>query len=259
LALLPFLFENWGLYAAYTLFALLSLLLIPLASFFVQIHAQVYSDRHIEMEGRHSNFAWCLLGRFGIFLFYTALSGLWSYVEGIGVASGLHRDVLGVVLSATASLGILGSIVASLMGGRVSGFWASTIGMILMTLSVALFFDQPSMVRLVAAAARAKFTWTFVIAFLLGGISAIDTTKRFTTNIFLVISVGLAVGPALSAFVIGDTSNFDRIVFLSFGMILFCTVVMSLFTFVSEKIVRTQDTRVIMQTSKYSGSNVDAR
>ena len=171
----------------------------------------------------------CLLS---ILLFYISLSGLWTYLERIGDASGISATTIGYVLSVTALLGMVGSGVAAWIAGRVSSLLMIIIGSALMVLSVWMFLGPQTLINYIAAASVAKLTWTFVLPFILGTLALIDYSGRLVTNLFMLIAFGLAIGPAIAALLIGSEANYDRSVLFSLWEMI---AAMILITFVAYK------------------------
>ena len=59
-------------------------------------------------------------------------------------------------------------------------------------------FGQPLLVRYAIAALLFKFTWTFVLPFILARVAGLDNSGRLMNSINLVIGGGMAAGPALA-------------------------------------------------------------
>jgi hypothetical protein len=72
------------------------------------------------------------------------------------------------------------------------------LGYGLLIVSVGLLIGQPLLVRYAIAALLFKFTWTFVLPFILARVAGLDNNGRLMNSINLVIGGGMAAGPALS-------------------------------------------------------------
>ncbi|HID8879808.1 TPA: MFS transporter, partial [Klebsiella variicola] len=71
------------------------------------------------------------------------------------------------------------------------------LGYGLLIVSVGLLIGQPLLVRYAIAALLFKFTWTFVLPFILARVAGLDNNGRLMNSINLVIG-GMAAGPALA-------------------------------------------------------------
>ncbi|SAT71890.1 major facilitator family transporter [Klebsiella variicola] len=72
------------------------------------------------------------------------------------------------------------------------------LGYGLLIVSVGLLIGQPLLVRYAIAALLFKFTWTFVLPFILARVAGLDNNGRLMNSINLVIGGGMAAGPALA-------------------------------------------------------------
>jgi len=227
-ALLPNLFIYTGLYIAYALFGLSMIATIPMSRHFP---AAIIRAKQDEVNSRGTNWLG-LLSLLGILFFYISLTGVWTYVERIGVRSGFASTTIGYVLSITALLGILGAGFAAWSAGKVSSLLMIIIGLSLMSFSVWMFLGPQTLINYIIAASIAKLTWTFVLPFMLGTVALIDYSGRLTTNVFTVIAAGIAAGPAIAATLIGVEANYDRSVLFSVWIIIACLLSL---TFVAYK------------------------
>lgn len=225
-ALLPHFFALTGLYIAYALFGLAALAALPMARRFPRL-----CHENTAALNTSSGVNWLgLCSLLAVLLFYIALCGLWTYVERIGATSGISSTAIGYVLSLTALLGMVGAGGAAWLSGRVRSLPVVFTGIALMTLSVWMFIGPQTLTHYIAAASIAKLTWTFVLPFMLGVIALIDYSGRLITNLFMVVAVGLAAGPAIAAMLIGPEANYDRAVIV-FSWTIGASLV--LFTFVA--------------------------
>ncbi len=69
------------------------------------------------------------------------------------------------------------------------------LGYALLIASVLLLTGHPLLVRYAIAALLFKFTWTFVLPFILARVAALDNNGRLMNSINLVIGGGMAAGP----------------------------------------------------------------
>ncbi|STT01957.1 permease [Klebsiella pneumoniae] len=71
------------------------------------------------------------------------------------------------------------------------------LGYGLLIVSVGLLIGQPLLVRYAIAALLFKFTWTFVLPFILARVAGLDNSGRLMNSINLVIGGGMAAGRRL--------------------------------------------------------------
>ena len=70
-------------------------------------------------------------------------------------------------------------------------------------------FGQPLLVRYAIAALLFKFTWTFVLPFILARVAGLDNNGRLMNSINLVIGGGMAAGPALAGALLQHFASAD--------------------------------------------------
>ncbi len=78
-----------------------------------------------------------------------------------------------------------------------------------MIVSVGLLIGQPLLVRYAIAALLFKFTWTFVLPFILARVAGLDNSGRLMNSINLVIGGGMAAGPALAGALLQHFASAD--------------------------------------------------
>lgn len=102
------------------------------------------------------------------------------------------------MLAAATVCGIIGAGGAALRGTRRADRLPVWLGYGLLIVSVGLLIGQPLLVRYAIAALLFKFTWTFVLPFILARVAGLDNSGRLMNSINLVIGGGMAAGPALA-------------------------------------------------------------
>ncbi|WAG76916.1 MFS transporter [Metapseudomonas furukawaii] len=206
LALLPKLFASQGLASGYLLLAALGLLVLPLARAFpsgAQSPAQARSEDYGAPPLRVG------LGILGLLGFYIALSGVWTFIGAMGESAGLDAQANGNVLAIATLMGILGAVIAVVIGERLPRVPSLWLGFGLMALSTLLLLGQPQLARFAIAALVFKFTWTYVLPFILACLADLDPSGRLMNLSNLVIGGGLALGPALAGRLIERQGGFD--------------------------------------------------
>lgn len=133
-----------------------------------------------------------------VLTFYISLSAVWTFIGTIGSGAGLSPTQVGLVLAAATVFGIIGAGGAALRGTQRPDRLAVWLGYALLIASVLLLTGHPLLVRYAIAALLFKFTWTFVLPFILARVAALDNNGRLMNSINLVIGGGMAAGPALA-------------------------------------------------------------
>lgn len=191
---LPGLFATFGLKVVYLILAAIMLCCLPLVSAFPPRFQPLSVSRQ-----QPSTALWRqALAVLAVLTFYISLSAVWAFIGTIGSAAGLSPTQVGLVLAAATVCGIIGAGGAALRGTRRADRLPVWLGYGLLIVSVGLLIGQPLLVRYAIAALLFKFTWTFVLPFILARVAGLDNSGRLMNSINLVIGGGMAAGPALA-------------------------------------------------------------
>lgn len=194
LLVLPGLFVTFGLKVVYLILAAIMLCCLPLVSAFPSCF-QARSASHRQPPAASWRKALAVLA---VLTFYISLSAVWTFIGTIGSGAGLSPTQVGLVLAAATVFGIIGAGGAALRGTHRPDRLAVWLGYALLIASVLLLTGHPLLVRYAIAALLFKFTWTFVLPFILARVAALDNNGRLMNSINLVIGGGMAAGPALA-------------------------------------------------------------
>ncbi|MNZ33492.1 Major Facilitator Superfamily protein [compost metagenome] len=196
LAVLPGLFAAHGIAACYLLLAVLMSLCLPLSRC---LPAGATPSVQKSAAGRAAGFRLRAgLGILAVLTFYISLSGIWTFIGSIAGQAGLSAGQSGDILAVATLLGIAGAGCASLIGERCGRAPLLLAGYLMMLAAILLLLEQPQLARFAAAALLFKYTWTFVLPFILASLAALDPSGRLMNTTNLVIGGGLAVGPAIA-------------------------------------------------------------
>ena len=121
----------------------------------------------------------------------------------------------GNVLAIATLMGILGAVIAAVIGERLPRVPSLWLGFGLMALSTLLLLGQPQLARFAIAALVFKFTWTYVLPFILACLADLDPSGRLMNLSNLVIGGGLALGPALAGRLIERQGGFDGLLLVA--------------------------------------------
>lgn len=205
LALFPTITAQWGFQSVFIMLAAALLVL----SLFV---------RHLPTNGANGKAAasrssegvikyrllFAVCGILGVFCFYIGLSGIWAFLERIGVAYELKPEFIGYTLSLSSLAGVAGALTASALSCRWGRFLPVVAGFCIIALSLALLLDRLSSQGYLLAACMFKYAWTFILPYLLASVTAIDKTGRIILLANIMIGGGLAIGPAIAGGLIAN-------------------------------------------------------
>jgi len=163
------------------------------------------------------------------FLFQAANMGIYAYAIGLGKFSGLEPAFVSNSLGVSAWVAIAGSvfvIVLSTRYGRVAPVLLAVLVTALATWALHFSHVNPDswfssvywLANLVIA-----ITWAFTISYLLGMNAEFDTTGQMAALGGFASKMGLASGPAIAAFLVGQ-SNYGVIINVATVALILCMV-----------------------------------
>jgi|TARA_B110000977_G_scaffold3453_1_gene4764 hypothetical protein len=148
------------------------------------------------------------LGVAAMFIYFLGESGVWTFLDRVGLANGLSYEAMGEAFGISLIISSAGAYLASYMGdrfGRVIPILAATValiaGLLLMLYTNSAWYFGLGMLLFSGA-------WNFVLPFQMSLISEGDTTGRLTPLIPTCQLLGSAIGPAIAGHMVIDGSYF---------------------------------------------------
>ncbi|WP_462402509.1 MFS transporter [Pseudomonas sp. Marseille-QA0332] len=123
----------------------------------------------------------------------------WAFVERIGTLVGYSGDELGVLLSVQSVVGLVGPLIAAMVGKRF-GMSTPVILAVLLTGATSLSYvlGEHSKTLYTAGVMTICITYFYALSYLTGLAAALDREGRVVAAASSFLSLGLAVGPAIS-------------------------------------------------------------
>ena len=148
------------------------------------------------------------LGLAAVILFYISLSGVWSFMAQIAGGANISLSTTSLILALATVPGIASSMLATFLGDHPKRALFLVLGYVGLTASVAMLVGLTGAVQFALAAILFKFTWTFILPYLLSSISDLDASGQLMNTTNLMIGTGFAVGPLLGGILIEATGGF---------------------------------------------------
>ena len=202
---------NWGysgILAATAIFVALMSIVIPWTP-------RAVSGTAIDDQGAGSSvpIASILTGIGAVLVWFTGYSGIYAFVERIGVDGGLSGHQIGLVLSLTIVTGLTGALGAAWLGDRYGKVKPHLIGAAGAVITVILLLGRPELVRYSFAIVFLTLSINFWLAYMLGGVAAIDTSGRFAVLVTAALGVGATIGPAIAGGLIANSNYLPMLAF----------------------------------------------
>jgi predicted MFS family arabinose efflux permease len=164
------------------------------------------------------------------FLFQAANMAVYAYAIGIGKFAGLSPSFVSKSLGVSAWIAIAGSVMVILLSTRFGRLRPVAIAVLLTAVATWVLHyshvNPDSWLKSVYWLANLSIaiTWAFTISYLLGMNAEFDTTGQMAALGGFASKMGLASGPAIAAFIVGE-SNYGMIINAATFALLLCFVV----------------------------------
>lgn len=138
-------------------------------------------------------------------LFYFMAQGaVWAYLFLIGTADGLTDQEVANALTISQFAGVAGAWFAGAFGSRVGRIRALTLGILGGSLCLLLLAAHASYVVFAVVVCIYNFFWNMTHPTLLSAMAGFDRRGRIVLGATAMQMIGLAIGPALAASLLGD-------------------------------------------------------
>ena len=159
-----------------------------------------------------------VLAILAMFTYFFAQGVIWAYLFLIGLNGGVDEQGVANGLMISQFLGIAGAFVAAMAGRRFGRAWPLAIGVLGGAAVLAALFGEFTALVYAVTVCVYNFAWNMTHPYLLGAMASFDKHGRVVVYAVAAQMLGLAVGPAFAASLLGD-GNYDRVIIA--GMLLF--------------------------------------
>ena len=159
-----------------------------------------------------------VLAILAMFTYFFAQGVIWAYLFLIGLNGGVDEQGVANGLMISQFLGIAGAFVAAMAGRRFGRAWPLAIGVLGGAAGLTALFGEFTAAVYAVTVCVYNFAWNMTHPYLLGAMASFDRHGRVVVYAVAAQMLGLAVGPAFAASLLGD-GNYDRVIIA--GMLLF--------------------------------------
>jgi predicted MFS family arabinose efflux permease len=162
-----------------------------------------------------------------IFLFQAANMGLFAFIIGLGEYYKLELGFISTTLGVANWLGLAGAGLVIVIGSRFGYLKTLLGGIVLTTLAIwALLYSNIPWIW-IASNCLIGITWGFTISYLLGLASRFDVTGQMAAMGGFASKMGLASGPVLTAYLLGE-DNYELIIMVATGVMVIGALIVML-------------------------------
>jgi len=154
-----------------------------------------------------------------IFLFQGANMGLFAFIIGLGEHYSLQLDFITTTLGIANWLGLAGAGLVIAIGSKFGYLRPLLAGIVITATTIwALLYSNVPWIWIVSNC-MVGVTWAFTISYLLGLMSRFDASGQMSALGGFASKMGLASGPMVTAFVLGD-DDYARVIYISAAIVL---------------------------------------
>jgi len=222
---LPPLVPEYGtaaLFLSLITFSVITLIMIP----FLPDYPVAESDADAPVTKSPINYKLLVMALLATFLFQAANMGIYAYIIGMGKSAGLDMPFISETLGVAAWIAIAGSVLVILMSTKYGRFLPVVSAIVLTAVGTWIlhYSEMESMYWI--ANVGVGITWAFVISYLLGMCAEFDETGQMAAMGGFASKMGLASGPLIAAFMLGD-DNYALLINIAAVGLLVCLAVVA--------------------------------
>ena len=201
---LSYLNESWGMQGVYFGLAAIVFCFLLFLRLMPRRPAQHISETVSDTTNSIGIFNIAGIAIFAVFFMFTLRDSMcWAFAERIGNAVGYTSNEMGKLLSLQAIMGLVGPIIAAIIGFKFGVKLPMLLGIAIAGLSSYAIFLSPELPYLFKGAV---FVWTagyfFAISYLTAYAATLDPDGRIVAASGSAMVLGVAAGPALSGYLI---------------------------------------------------------
>ena len=168
-----------------------------------------------------------LISIVAVLIWFTGYSGIYAFIERIGVDGGLTGQQIGLVLSLTIITGLTGALGAGWLGDRYGKLKPHFAGAVGAAITIVLLSGQPTLLRYSLAIIFLTLSMNFWLAYMLGAVAAIDTSGRYAVLTTAALGVGATMGPGIAGGLISDSGFTPMFVFAAIAIVIGLVVIVN--------------------------------
>jgi predicted MFS family arabinose efflux permease len=200
LVVLPYAIEPWGHLGGFGAVAGISALCVPFLLWLPALPGSASAAGGL--PGRN------LLGiaTLGAILLFSAAQGaIWAFSERIGIAIGFSREEVGLALGVTTLAGLVGGVIAAVLGTRGGRALLLTVGLGANVVTTWMVVMAGSSELYLAGLFFWSVAFYFALPYLLGTAAALDSLGRWAAAAAGASAVGMALGPGVAGLLVSDS------------------------------------------------------
>jgi len=196
---LPYATEPFGSAGGYMLVAGVTLALMPALVWLLPPRESEASDKGLfELIGSAPNRNLAIIAMLALFIYEIGQSGVYTFIEQIGLRSGQDEFEVGRTLTGTSYVGLLGGVLAVWLGSRFGRKWPIIIGLGLNAIAAAGLAVCDDGTLYIALNILWNLAYYFTVPYMMGALAALDDLGRWAVAGDAFWNGGMVPGPVIA-------------------------------------------------------------
>jgi MFS family permease len=182
-------------------------------------HMPDSGEKHLQVEEDAVDLSGSLrlVAILAMFTYFFAQGVMWAYLFLIGLNGGVGEQAVANGLMLSSFLGIAGAFVAAMAGNRFGRIFPLFLGIIGGSVVLFALFGSFSALIYTVTVCIYNFFWNVTHPFLLASMASFDKHGRVVVYAVAAQMIGLAVGPAFAASLLGD-GDYSRVIWAGISL-----------------------------------------
>jgi predicted MFS family arabinose efflux permease len=160
-------------------------------------------------------------------IFFSGASAIWAFLERIGVSGGYSVETIGILLSITLLFGVIGSIVAAVLGGRFGNVGLFTAGAASFVVAIFLLHIAQDFALYATGACLFACAFAYMLPVAVTEVAELDVDGRYVVLSVPALGVGAMIGPGLAG-ILTQSGSFTPLLVFGAGAVIAASVLMAI-------------------------------
>ena len=202
LALFPAIIDTWGVQGVYAILGTAAMALLPGIRNFPVGDGTGAADRKLPVNQGASGW-WAERWEYSVlallFVFGTAVNGIWTFLERVGTGYGLSLEVVGWAASLSTILAIVSSMICAMLGTRLGSTTPISTGLLLgIGGAVVLATAGGDVALFILGASLVTIARVVPVPYIFGFVAQLDRRGKLAVLSHIAVASGMAAGPVLA-------------------------------------------------------------
>lgn len=210
LLILPTIITLIGINGIFVVIFIVTMSILPMARYFPRVAITLNPTPPGENQFSLS----ALLVLVALAVYMTGQTGVWVYVERLGVAATLAQNSIEFILAISLLISLIGSLLAVWVADRWGNLLPFLLFVIAQGIALWLFLDLSTQFQYFLAIGIFQVGWTFITPYFMAILVTVDKNGRYISLLVFASAAGALFGPVLAGHFISE-ENYNPVLLIS--------------------------------------------